>query len=312
MIRPFVSVAMPAYKSSFLRQAIDSVLRQTYDNFELIIVNDCSPEPIDDIVGSYHDDRIRYYVNEQNIGGKDPVANWNRCLSYAKGEFFALLCDDDLYSPTFLETLLKLAALYPDVDVFRSGVKLINGKNETMDFFPSSPTWESAELYLWHIVSGVRRQTISEFLYRKKRLDELHGYVSFPKAWCADFASVVLFASKGGIVSTTEWLSSFRMSGENLSTEGHRNAVEKIVAHTLFTGWIHDFVARKDNLLGEIIIQKRKGNEQMEKTSYLIQASWNDFFHLCFNHRDKRYSIDRNSFLKAFFYKLANMFNLRK
>lgn len=312
MIKPFVSIAIPAYKGAFLRQAINSVLSQTYDNFELIIVNDCSPEPIGEIVGGYHDDRIRYYVNEQNIGKQDPVANWNRCLNYAKGEFFALLCDDDLYDPTFLETLLGLAALYPNVDVFRSGVKLINGDNEVVDFFPSSPTWESAELYLWHIVSGVRRQTISEFLYRKRRLDELHGYVAFPKAWCADFVSVICFASQGGIVSTTERLSSFRMSGENLSTEGHRNVIEKIVAHTLFTDWIHDFVTRKNSLLGEVILRKRTGNEQMEKTSYLIQASWHDFFHLCFNHKNKKYSIDRNSLLKAFFYKLANMFNIRK
>lgn len=75
------SFVIPAYKSSFLKEAIDSILAQTYTNFELIIVNDASPEDIESIVNSYEDYRIRYYVNSENIGGKNLVAQWNKSIT---------------------------------------------------------------------------------------------------------------------------------------------------------------------------------------------------------------------------------------
>ena len=61
------SFVLPAYKATFFKEAIDSILAQTYKEFELIIVNDASPDDLDSIVNSYSDSRIRYYVNEQNI-----------------------------------------------------------------------------------------------------------------------------------------------------------------------------------------------------------------------------------------------------
>ena len=65
------SFVLPAYKARFFREAIESILNQTYSEFELIIVNDASPEDLDSIVNSYSDERIRYYRNKENIGGRD-------------------------------------------------------------------------------------------------------------------------------------------------------------------------------------------------------------------------------------------------
>ena len=62
------SITIPAYKQKFLAEAIDSCLTQTYKDFELIIVNDHSPENLDAVVSQYDNPRIRYYVNEKNCG----------------------------------------------------------------------------------------------------------------------------------------------------------------------------------------------------------------------------------------------------
>ena len=59
------SFVLPAYKARFFREAIESILNQTYSEFELIIVNDASPEDLDSIVNSYSDERIRYYRNKE-------------------------------------------------------------------------------------------------------------------------------------------------------------------------------------------------------------------------------------------------------
>ena len=81
------SFVLPAYKATFLKEAIDSIIAQTYTNYELIIVNDASPQDINSIVNSYHDERIRYYINNVNIGGEDLVEQWNHCITYAKGDY---------------------------------------------------------------------------------------------------------------------------------------------------------------------------------------------------------------------------------
>lgn len=109
------SIGIPAFKSRFLKENIDNILKQTFSDFELIIVNDASPEDIDSIVNGYNDKRIRYYKNETNFGAVNVVDNWNKCLSLAKGEFFLLMGDDDKLMPNCLEEYDKLIKNIPNV-----------------------------------------------------------------------------------------------------------------------------------------------------------------------------------------------------
>ena len=110
------SILVPTYKAKFLKECIDSVLSQTYTNFELIIVNDASPEDIDSIVSICSDDRLRYYKNKKNIGAVDVVDNWNLCLSYAVGDYVICMGDDDKLTPNCLEEYLKLIEKYPKLE----------------------------------------------------------------------------------------------------------------------------------------------------------------------------------------------------
>lgn len=279
MALPKVSIAIPAYKAAFLSQAIDSVLAQTFTDWELIIVNDKSPGSITEIVERYTDSRIRYYVSETNIGNEDPAVNWNKCLSYAKGEFFALLCDDDFYEPTFIENLLRLADKYPDVEVFRSRVKVVDENNRVVDFFPSSPEWESCEEYIWHVLKGFRRQSISEFLYRTDFIKEKNGFDHFPKAWCADKFSIFRLSWEKGIVSSRNASLSFRQSGMNISTD-EKFIREKIRAQKLFTVKLRKLLEDSHHELRQIIIEQRDSDEVMKIACYLQAAPLMDFIYL--------------------------------
>ena len=102
------TIAIPAYKRTFLKECIDSILAQTYKDFELIIINDASPEDLDSVVECYKDSRIRYYVNETNCGALNVVDNWNKCLDYALGEYLILMGDDDKLLPYCLEEYVKM------------------------------------------------------------------------------------------------------------------------------------------------------------------------------------------------------------
>ena len=74
------SVLIPAYKRKFLCDAISSCLIQTYKNFEIIIVDDASPEDLKSVVDQFHDSRIKYYRNEKNCGAINVVDNWNSMI----------------------------------------------------------------------------------------------------------------------------------------------------------------------------------------------------------------------------------------
>lgn len=103
---PLVSVVMPAYNASrFLRQAVDSVLAQTYANLELIIVDDCSTDDTLQIMQDYaaRDSRVRIIAGETNQG----VARVrNRGIQEARGAYIALLDSDDVWAETKLEKQL--------------------------------------------------------------------------------------------------------------------------------------------------------------------------------------------------------------
>lgn len=100
-----VSVIMPSYNTGkYIAESIRSVLNQTYQNWELIIVDDCSSDDTDKVVASFKDTRIQYLKNEQNCGA---AFSRNRALRKAKGEWIAFLDSDDLWHPKKLECQLN-------------------------------------------------------------------------------------------------------------------------------------------------------------------------------------------------------------
>ena len=243
MNAPLVTIAIPAYKADFIKEAISSALNQTYSKIELVVVDDCSPEGIEEIVKGFKDSRIRYYKNEENIGTKDPSKNWNKCLEYAKGDFFSLLCDDDTYEPTFLEEMLKLRQEYPDANVFRARVKVIDENNQVLNWYPSAPEFETCIDYMYQKLSGFRRQTISEFFYNTAYIKHLGGFSNTPRAWTADSLSVFKFAWETGIISTPKLLVNFRSSPKNISSI-YSDALEKRDALVQFKTEINSYINR--------------------------------------------------------------------
>lgn len=98
--RPRVSVCIPTYKgAATLGAAIESVLAQSFTDFELIVVDDGSPDDTAAVVAGFPDPRVTYQRNAVNLG---PEGNWNRCLELASGHYFKLLPHDDLLHPECL------------------------------------------------------------------------------------------------------------------------------------------------------------------------------------------------------------------
>ena len=112
LMLPLISVNLPTFnRARFVAQAIDSVLRQTFTNWELNIVDNCSTDGTWEIISSYKDSRIRTYRNEENKG---MVFSWNRAVQLSRGQYVCYLADDDWFHPNRLERLLTFLQDNPE------------------------------------------------------------------------------------------------------------------------------------------------------------------------------------------------------
>lgn len=119
---PLVSVILPAYNAeSTILDAIDSILSQTYHNFELIVIDDGSTDSTKNTILGYNDSRIRFYSNEVNIG---LIATLNRGINLSKGKYIARMDADDISLPDRLSIQLEYMESHPEVIVCGTLIKL--------------------------------------------------------------------------------------------------------------------------------------------------------------------------------------------
>lgn len=122
-MQPLVSICIPTYNGAkYLRECLDSVLAQTFTDFEVLFVDDQSSDETMSIAQAYaaKDTRICVKQNEQNLG---LVGNWNRCIELAQGEWIKFVFQDDLIAPECLEKML--AASKPDSSIICSSRNFI-------------------------------------------------------------------------------------------------------------------------------------------------------------------------------------------
>ena len=113
---PKVSVLMSVFRTKevYLRRAIESVLNQTFDDFEFLILDDCPENSRENIVKSYADKRIKYLKNDVNMG---IALSRNKLVALAQGEYLAIIDHDDIALPTRFEEQVCLLDARPEIGV---------------------------------------------------------------------------------------------------------------------------------------------------------------------------------------------------
>ena len=223
------SITIPAYKSTYLHQAICSVLAQTYEDFELIIVDDCSPENLKAIVSEFKDNRIRYYRNANNIGAINLVDNWNICLSYCEGDYVICMGDDDRLKPNCLEQYVGVINKYPELDVYHAWTEIIDSQGLHRETLEKRPEFETVISMIYKRMNGAS-QFIGDFCYKTKMLKQAGGYFNLPLAWCSDDITAYRAAYYKGIANTQEVCFEYRVSLRTIS----KNESEDIIQMKVF------------------------------------------------------------------------------
>jgi glycosyltransferase involved in cell wall biosynthesis len=135
MTGPRVSVVMPVHNAErYLREAIDSILSQTFADFELLVIDDGSTDSSRQIAGSYNDPRMRRLPNERNEG---LVATLNRGVALARGEYIAIMHADDVSLPQRLDVQVRFLDAHQAVALIAAKTLLIDSSGNEVGFWPA-------------------------------------------------------------------------------------------------------------------------------------------------------------------------------
>ena len=162
-----ISVIVPVYKvEAYLPRCIDSILNQTYRNFELIIIDDCSQDESVDYIKSINDNRVRLLINDKNSG---PAVTRNRGLEVAKGKYIAIMDSDDISMPTRLEKQVAYMEMNPDVFVCGTWFEKFGVENKIR-----KPVIDDFEMYRCQLLFSDTPITLCSpsAMIRKSILDE--------------------------------------------------------------------------------------------------------------------------------------------
>lgn len=214
---PTVSVVMPVYNGSdYLQESIDSILNQTYSDFEFIIIDDCSTDNTWEILklNSQQDKRIKLFQNSENLG---LIKSLNKGINVAKGQYIARQDADDISLPTRLEQEVEVLEKQPDCILVSSNIQVIKGSNKKVIEIMRKAC--KPELVPWHLLFYNRIGGHSQVMYRREFVmaiggySELYPHIEDYELWCR------LSRTGKKIIILPEILLTYRRHGQSISAK---------------------------------------------------------------------------------------------
>lgn len=240
MTKPLVSVIIPNYNHArFLRERIDSVLAQDYDDYEIILLDDHSTDDSAEILKSYaQNPHIAHIVfNKQNSGG--PFAQWSKGIALARGEYIWIAESDDVANPRLLGTLMREISKYPDAVVAFAHSQLIDKKSEKLPYGWHDEDTEEVFVYDGHqfvmnkMLTSNYIYNASMALFRKSAYEMVDtGFVRY--SYCGDWAFWIDLSLKGKVIEVCSVLNSYRQHKGQTTLESVKSGVKWIeMGHVL-------------------------------------------------------------------------------
>lgn len=207
---PLVSVVIPCYKQAkFLPDAIESVLAQTYKNFEIIVVDDGSPDDTRRVVAAYP--QVRCAPREN--GGLSAARNTG--LQVSRGKFVVFLDADDRLLPEALQYGLNCFHLHPESAFVFGHFRLVTeGGHPLKEFSQNNPGGDRYEAMLMHNYIGMH----ATVMYRRAIFDEVVGFDATYQS-CEDYELYLRIARRHPVHSYSQVVAEYRRHGNAMSVE---------------------------------------------------------------------------------------------
>lgn len=246
-----LAIIIPAYKATFLAAALDSIAAQTCKDFTLYIGDDCSPHNLGAIVDKYRDDvNIVYRRFDTNLGGKDLVEQWERCINLNQGEeWIWLFSDDDIMEPQCVEMFYKTVEEKPQARLLHFNINIINSNNDVIHSIENWPDYISTKAYMDTKIPGKGCiNFVVEFIFHKDIYTKAHGFENYDLAWGSDTITWFKFSHYAqGIYTINGAFVNWRESDENISPNRSNDIIFRKMRSVIHsTKWITDY-AKENN-----------------------------------------------------------------
>ncbi len=210
--RPFVSVLLPVYNGEkYLKDCIDSVLNQTYSDFEFVILDDGSFDSTESIISNYTDSRIRYIKNQHNL---KLIATLNKAIELCEGKYIARIDADDLMHPNrlqkqvyFLETNVEYVLVGSAVRLIKEGVE-----EESIRYYTEHDDIVFSMLFYCSFIHP-------SLLIRKSIINENKLYFDSDFIHAEDYELWTRIVTFGKVANLPEKLTSYRIHSEQISQQ---------------------------------------------------------------------------------------------
>ncbi|WP_394676574.1 glycosyltransferase family 2 protein [uncultured Sphingobacterium sp.] len=257
-----VTILMAAFNASkFIADSIKSALNQTFQNFELLIINDGSTDNTETIIQSFHDPRIRVIKNETNRG---LIESRNIALLEAQGNFIAILDSDDIAIPDRLEKQLNAFQNNPDLAVVGSRALIIdqNG-NETGERLDVFTDIDKIKITLFFENTIVHSST----MIKTKIFKEVNGYQG--DILIEDYDLFYRISQKYAIENLEDYLVKYRIHGTNISIR-KRDQLDQAL-YNLKIRQVNQFALNVEcKYIAILLANFRSDNYTLEENFYIL------------------------------------------
>lgn len=235
-----VSVIVPNYNhGSYLKQRIESILAQTYQDFEIILMDDHSTDDSWSILTAYasHPKVVACVYNEENSGS--PFGQWERGFSLASGRYVWIAESDDWCEPGFLAELVQGISQDDHTVIAFAQSIAINAEGIILwrSFFPRlTQSFDGIEFIRLHMLTGNSIPNMSMAIFRRSVLDKINFTGTKEFALCGDWYFWIQLMKRGKVFVSGKPLNYFRKHGDDVSGKNYatgRNFVEEISILTL-------------------------------------------------------------------------------
>jgi glycosyltransferase involved in cell wall biosynthesis len=223
---PKVSVIIPAYnRANYIAESIQSVLDQTFADFEIVVVDDGSTDNTREVIESFHDPRIRHF-HQENRG---PAAAANRAMELSRGEYISLFSSDDDLLPTALEKGVQVLDAHPEVAFSYGQTYLMDERGRVFDL-PKKPKYSYIREGMEEIKGLLTRGDYiptPTVMVRRSYLFEVGLYDPTFRYGSEDFDLWVRLAKKYKVAYIAEPLIKYRVHSSSLTGGRKLDEVEK-------------------------------------------------------------------------------------
>lgn len=245
-VEPCFSVVIPVRNGeNFIQSTLDSVLNQTYQNFNICILENCSEDNTVAIIESAHDPRIQIFPAAKPLGIED---NWRRILDLDLNEFMLILSHDDPLYPDYLQEIVGLIQAEPQASLYSTHFHLINTEGTVIRACQSIPYKESADDFLTAVHRAKREFCGSGFVMRFADYQRVGGFPALPRLLYADAICWYKLAHLSYKVCSPKTLYAFRLHPQSASHNSDLRDFYKACQEYLQTLSQSDYGAAPQNL----------------------------------------------------------------